>query len=415
MQVNTVTRIRTITTMTVQENPVKQFPSPRPITTINAIHPQMVMNKLKPIKDDFLSFLGSRNSISRLALCVNDSASGKSFAECYDMDMDEVLGEGGYAFVYRCKHKLNGKTYAVKEVFETHYASAGENIKEEIDALKRLKEGPYVVMLLDVFREIDRTYMVMEELAGGDLLEKLEEKEVFGEQQARRISRTLLEAIGFCHKKFIAHRDIKPENILLVSAESETHIKLADFGCARKITGAMYTMCGSPQYVAPEIYTHNGCGYDERCDLWSAAVVIYAILGGYAPFEAPSSELSKVICTGHFEFHTKYWSEVSQPPKDLISSLFKVNPNDRATLEQALDSSWLRRRDKEIMEKFQDDKFDAWRKLQNESAAGLRRRDKEQIIEKFAQDDKFDAWHKLQHESVTSATTCEDSLNSLTI
>ena len=344
------------------------------VATIHAIHPQMVINKLKPVKDDFLKHVETQGSISQLSFSVNDAAGGKTFEECYEKQ--EILGEGGFAVVYRCYHHERMHTYAVKEIMRDNYECSGENLREEIDALKRLRDVPYIVRLLDVFHETDVCYMVMEEMRGGDLLDRLCDIEVYEEPDARKVSRKLLEAIYFCHKKNIVHRDIKPENILLSSKENHTSIKLADFGCSRQFVPGelgLFTLCGSPQYVAPELYTHEN-GYDERCDLWSAAVVIYVVLGGYAPFDGEDHALSSIICNGLYEFHEKYWSEISEPPKDLIRSLLKVDPMKRATLEQALDSEWLKRRDRDSIKKSTMDgslsSFDAWCQSQNSGFSG---------------------------------------------
>jgi serine/threonine protein kinase len=339
------------------------------------LHKQMIINKLNPIKKDFLNFVESaQGSVSQLSFSVNDAAAGKPFNECYEKQ--EMLGEGGFAVVYRCYHHERQHTYAVKEILQESYECSGENLKEEIDSLKRLREVPYIVRLHDVFYETEICYLVMEEMRGGDLLDRLCEIEVYDEAEARKTSRRLLEAIYYCHKKNIVHRDIKPENILLASKENNTVIKLADFGCARRFepgTTNLCTLCGSPQYVAPELYTNEG-GYDERCDLWSAAVVIYVILGGYAPFDAEDHELPSIICEGYFEFHDKYWENISEEPKDLIRSLLKVDAQERATLEEALDSEWLRRRDKELIRKSNMEgslsSFDAWCHSQNSGFGG---------------------------------------------
>ena len=115
--------------------------------------------------------------------------------------IEKKLGEGGFACVYKCYHTKRKTTYAAKEVFAENYETPGQSLREEIASLKRLKEIPYIVRLLDVFRGPESTYLIMEEMKGGDLLDKLYEKEVFTEDEARQISRRLLEAIFFCHKK----------------------------------------------------------------------------------------------------------------------------------------------------------------------------------------------------------------------
>lgn len=311
-------------------------------------------------------------SVSELSHSVNDSARGLKFEDVYHKK--EVLGEGGFAIVYRCIHKDRRYSYAVKEVHNSNYETSGESIYEEIDALKKLRDGPYIVRLLDVYKGPTETYLVMEQMKGGDLLARLEEKEVFSESESRRISRKLIEAVFFCHKKRIAHRDIKLENILLSDHMEDTKIKLADFGCAHPFVPgikSLKSLCGSPQYAAPELYLHEN-GYDERCDIWSTGVVIFALLGGYAPFEGSLTELPGLVCEGYFNFPAIYWSEISQNAKDLIKSLLVVDPDDRATLVDALDSEWLRRRDKESVLKRSNTKldqssvFDAWVRLQKE-------------------------------------------------
>ena len=315
---------------------------------------------------------GSAPKLSQLSLLVNDSAAGTPFDDVYDMG--DVLGEGGFAFVYRCTHKKNGHDYAVKEILHTeNYKSAGESVKGEITALKLLREGPYVVRLLDVYREPERTMMVQELMLGGDLLDKLTEIEVYEPKDARKVSRTLLEALEYCHKKQICHRDIKPENILLVEEDNLTNIKIADFGCAKMITGpkCMKTLCGSPQYVAPELLTHED-GYNELCDMWSCGVVIYVLLGGYAPFDAPECELADLITAGNYEFHEEYWDEVPKAARDLIMHLLQVDPDDRYTPSEALECRWLRRKDKDMADSVHSSSsFGAWLERRSASKRSL--------------------------------------------
>jgi serine/threonine protein kinase len=324
------------------------------------------------VNKSFVDFVALQDSISRLSLSVNDSAGNTTFQECYEKEC--LLGQGGFADVYRCGHKHRGNHYAVKEIQHANYEDeSGATIREEINTMKRLREGCHIIRLLDVFREPDRTYLIMEEMLGGDLLERIYEKVTFTEPEARRLTRKLLEAVRFCHKKKVAHRDIKPENILLISPKSDTDIKLADFGCAKYMSkpNCLMTLCGSTQYTAPELYTHKN-GYNERCDFWSIGIVIFIILGGYAPFDGDEEDVPEMICAGKFSFHPEYWNHVPEPPRDVIRSLLKVDPNERATLEEAMDSEWLRRRDVASLNLDGScSTFDAWVRKQNESSQSI--------------------------------------------
>ncbi len=144
-----------------------------------------------------------------------DSAAGLSFWECYDRG--EELGEGGFAIVFRATHKRTRETYAVKDITISKLEAGNESaLQDEIDALKLLRGGPHIVRLFDVFEEPDHTYLVMEEMKGGELLLRIVEKEVYTEREARKVCKILFEAVDFMHNKKIAHRDLKPENLLLV-------------------------------------------------------------------------------------------------------------------------------------------------------------------------------------------------------
>ena len=127
------------------------------------------------------------------------------------------LGEGGFASVFQATHKTTHERHACKIVVHSKLPSGAQGaLKDEIESLKLLRGGPHIVRLHDVFETPDTTYVIMEELKGGELLQRIVEKEVYTEREARQTVKNLFEAIGHCHKMRIAHRDIKPENLLLV-------------------------------------------------------------------------------------------------------------------------------------------------------------------------------------------------------
>lgn len=150
-----------------------------------------------------------------------DSPSGRPFSFFYHKG--EYLGRGGFAVVNSYSHKRTGKVVAVKEI-DTSKLNALEKatLEDEIVALKYLRGAPPIIQLYDVFRERNTTYLVLEMMRGGDLLNRIVEKEVYTEREARDLCRVLFSAVDYCHTKRIAHRDIKLDNLLLtVSADKQ--------------------------------------------------------------------------------------------------------------------------------------------------------------------------------------------------
>jgi serine/threonine protein kinase len=282
--------------------------------------------------------------VSQYSLCVNDSQQGKTFWDTYTLG--QLLGEGGYANVFTCRHKENDHLYAVKEVDDAEYDEGSMSIKQEIDVMKTLFECPLIVRLHDVFRLEGKTFLTMERLEGGDLLDALYRKGSYSEKDAKKVGRSLLEAVAYCHKKRIVHRDIKPENILLASEDNDTYIKICDFGSSKVLSGdgpdCLRTMVGSAGYCAPEIYDNEN-GYDQQCDLWSTGVVIYLLHCGYLSIDGEAFQIPALTCEGYYTFPDKQWGSISEAPKDLIRKLLVVDPKERLTAHQALNSQSLRR------------------------------------------------------------------------
>ena len=129
-----------------------------------------------------------------------DSKSGKAFKEFYNLG--DILGEGGYACVYRAEHKRTGETYAVKDVNTSVLEKSNKSaLQDEIAAMKLLRGGPHIIRLFDVFEEPNHTFMIMEEMKGGDLLTRISDKEVYTEREARKTCKILFDAMDYIHKK----------------------------------------------------------------------------------------------------------------------------------------------------------------------------------------------------------------------
>jgi len=257
----------------------------------------------------------------------------------------QKLGKGAYAIVRAAKHKRTQETYAVKIVATAALSQSDlQALQTEMGIMAQLQH-PHLVALHEIYKVHDDYHIVMEYIRGGELLDRIVQKEYYNEKDARNVCRALFQAMDYCHGRNIAHRDLKPENLLLVSETDDADVKIADFGFAKRCPAEGYTtMCGTPSYVAPEILTTTTSGpYNVQCDMWSLGVIVYILLGGYAPFGDghDERELYRNITAGCFEFHMEYWDPVSDSAKDFIKQLLTVDPKKRLTSDRALHHAWL--------------------------------------------------------------------------
>lgn len=212
-----------------------------------------------------------------------------------------------------------------------------------------LGNHPAVIQLVDMDESIPNTIrLVLELCEGGELYDRIQQKQFYPEQEGRVLIKNLLSALSFIHNKGIMHRDLKPENILLTKKDRHSmHLKIADFGLARKNMQSKdcRTFCGTPHYFAPEVINTfrdrdtPAAGYGKQADMWSLGVILYIMLSGIPPFEEDG--LYEQILEGKYEFDVREWTTVSPEAKQLIRSLMTVNPKDRLTIDQACEHRWL--------------------------------------------------------------------------
>jgi len=192
-------------------------------------------------------------------------------------------------------------------------------------------DHPNIVKLYEVYDEKTKLYLVLEMMTGGELFDRIVEKESYNEAEAAMVVRPMVDAIRYCHAMGVVHRDLKPENLLYSSPQPDAIIKISDFGLAKVISNdLMTTACGTPGYVAPEIL--SGKGYDMSVDYWSIGVIMYVLLCGYPPFYEDSNEkLFELIKAGKLEFPSPQWDSISEAAKDLIRHLLNIDPKHRYT------------------------------------------------------------------------------------
>ncbi len=269
-----------------------------------------------------------------------EEAAEDDFEDCYDWG--KQIGIGTFSVIHESVNREDNEVYAVKRIPRVDlWEEDAVALQSEISCLKEVSSCECIVRLREVFDETDFTYMVMELLTGGYLIDKIIEKEFYDEQEGLIVSKRLITAVGYCHEHRIAIRDLKPENMLLVEG-SDTDVKLTDFGYAKKVLqpNSLTTVCGTEGFVAPEIIEHSP-QYDVECDVWSLGVVIYILLGGYRPFRGEGEDCLEKIRYGEYSFHRKYWTHISDEAKHLISCMLTVDVSQRITAKQALESDWI--------------------------------------------------------------------------
>jgi len=138
---------------------------------------------------------------------------------------------------------------------------------------------PFLVKTYGTFKDENNLYILMELIQGGELFNYIRRAGRLPNQIAKIYSAEIILAFEYLHDKHIMYRDLKPENILI---HYNGHIKITDFGFSKKIRNRTFSMCGTPEYIAPEIILNKG--HNTAVDWWSLGILIFEMLAGYPPF-----------------------------------------------------------------------------------------------------------------------------------
>eukprot|EP00253_Pinus_taeda_P022249 PITA_22249 len=215
-------------------------------------------------------------------------------------------------------------------------------ILNEINVMCRVSDYEGTVKLHAVYEDSQNIHLVLELCSLGDLFQTVMQRggryKPDDELEAAMIFKQMMESILYCHAKGVVHRDIKPENIFLTGSLTHPVVKLGDFGLATlfpKGGKLLYDKMGTPAYVAPEIM--NGQGYTESVDIWSAGVLLYAMLSGTFPFHGDNFlELKCKILKEDVYLTNGVWEKISVLAKDLISRMLVKDPQHRLNATQVL-------------------------------------------------------------------------------
>lgn len=240
-----------------------------------------------------------------------------------------VLGKGSFGkvvLVQKRTGKDRGGLYAMKILRKSHLVKRRqiERTRTERKVLS-VVEHPFIMKLHFAFQTVDKLYLVLDYCPGGELFFHLSRYRRFPERVARFYAAELLLAIGHLHKRGIIYRDLKPENVLL---DAEGHVKLGDFGLAKDniqhpCEGAS-SMCGTPEYMAPEVLSQAGHGF--CVDYWGLGMLVYEMMTGLPPwYTTDRSKLFRRLKSAPLEIPSYF----SQQSAAYVSELLERNPRRR--------------------------------------------------------------------------------------
>jgi len=257
------------------------------------------------------------------------------------------LGSGAYGKVAEVRNKYTKQIFACKEIAKKRIIDINKFNTEIAIMIKA--DHPNIIKLYEIYQDNSHIDLIMEECKGGELFERIirniENQKNYSEKIAAKIFKQIISAIAYCHSQGICHRDLKPENILFLSEEEDSPIKVIDFGLSKIfgeynniINNEMTSIVGTAYYVSPEVLQGK---YDEKCDIWSAGVILYIMLNGEPPFNGQNdNEIYRCISQKKYSFPDTNWKNISEDAKDLIKKML-CEPEKRYTAQQVLNHIWI--------------------------------------------------------------------------
>jgi len=222
-----------------------------------------------------------------------------------DFIIHRTLGTGSFGRVHLVRSKHNLRFYAVKMMLQA-------------------VQHNFIINLWGTFQDSANLYMVMDFVPGGELFTLLRRSNRFPDPVAKFYAAEVALALNYMHSLDIIYRDLKPENILL---NFDGHIKIADFGFAKYCNTTVWTLCGTPDYLAPEIL--GGGRYNKSVDWYALGVLIFEMLSGLPPFHEPDAApmvLYEKISQGPTCIK---WPAFNQNATDLILKFMERDPSKR--------------------------------------------------------------------------------------
>jgi len=232
-----------------------------------------------------------------------------------DYQIKQTLGTGSFGRVKLVFQRKENKYYALKTLkkVEIMKLKQVDHILSEISILNFI-DHPFLVRMTGITQNERYLYIVLEYIQGGELFTYLRTVQSVRNEEAVFYAAQVVLMFEYLHSKNVVYRDLKPENLLI---DAQGYLKLTDFGFAKVIDGRTYTLCGTPEYLAPEILLQKGHG--KPVDWWCLGILIYEMLVGIDPFsdEEPMTVYQNIL-KGRIKFPSNFDSDGKSLVKHLL-------------------------------------------------------------------------------------------------
>jgi len=300
--------------------------------------------KQEHIQRVYLDFMGAKRGGS------DSNVRQESNFVITDLRNIALLGSGTFGRVSLVQETHTKRIFALKTMLKTEIVAHKQqkNVLNEKNVMMTCNH-PFILKLYQTFKDIRKLYMLLEFVQGGELFAVIHTSKADGvpDIQAKFYASGIILAIGYLHKKDIAYRDLKPENCVI---DKDGYPKIIDFGFAKKLPGGVktFTLCGTPEYLAPELVL--GRGHNKAVDYWAFGILIYEMLAGFSPFSDAQGMDQVVTCRNIVNGRLSFPRTFGADCKDLVKKLLVREiqnrlGNQRGGADDVIKHPWFARVD----------------------------------------------------------------------